>query len=163
LQAAREWGNAWYSIHTAIHYLINQEIEKKYRTLDEKINKLLNTQTKKLENSTDLYLRVINKTNIIFSNEELLLLYKGLKFIPNLKQKQSLNNLAFEAENDIPLLPTCEQDYVRHQVAHNLQKLHKQQNEQPNSTNTKTKSENRVINQIKENLKMNKAINLKSR
>jgi hypothetical protein len=37
-QAANEWGHIWYTIHKSINDSINQEIEKKYMTIDKKIN-----------------------------------------------------------------------------------------------------------------------------
>jgi len=47
LEVAREWGNVWYAILNFIHDSINQETEKKYKTLEEKINKIVHVQTKK--------------------------------------------------------------------------------------------------------------------
>jgi hypothetical protein len=51
----------------------------KYKTLDKKLNILIRSQTKKPEKTMDFYPRVVNKTNITFTNEELTLLNKGLK------------------------------------------------------------------------------------
>jgi len=88
-----------------------------------------------------------------------MLLNRRLKYNLNLKRKQSLlSNLAFEAATAITWLPTWEQDYIRHQVAHNLQRLCKQQKEQPKSTNTQTTNENKIKNQIKGKLNMNKVM-----
>ena len=42
--------------------------------------------------------------------------------------KHWLSNIALEAEAAITRLPTDEQEHVRFQVAHNLQKLYKQHN-----------------------------------
>ena len=70
------------------------------------------------------------------------LLNKGLKYNLSHKRKHWLSNLALEAENAITLLPTHEQDYLRYQVAHNLQIPYKQQKEQhtkPNLRNTNEK------------------------
>jgi len=81
LQVAQEWGNVWNTILTSIQDTLNRETEKKCKTIDEKINKLVRAQVKKPNNNTELYLRVVNKTNITFSDEELTLLIKGQKYI----------------------------------------------------------------------------------
>ena len=55
-------------------------MEKKYKSLDLKINKLTCGQNKNLENKTYFYPRVINKIDTKFSNDEMTLLNKGLKY-----------------------------------------------------------------------------------
>jgi hypothetical protein len=50
------------------------------------------------------------------------LLNKGLKYKLSYKTNR-LSNLALEAEAVISLLPSQEQEYIRYQVDHNLQKL----------------------------------------
>ena len=57
----------------------------------------------------NLYSRVVNKTNIAFSNDELSLLNEGLKYNLRHKHKYWINNLAFAAEIAITSLPTNEQ------------------------------------------------------
>jgi hypothetical protein len=37
LKTAQEWGNTWYIILDSIHESINQELERKYKTIEEKI------------------------------------------------------------------------------------------------------------------------------
>jgi hypothetical protein len=71
--------------------------------------------------------RVINKTDITFSSDELALLNKGLKYNPHHKHKNWIKTLALEAETAITLLPIYEQDHIRHQVAYNIKRLYKQQ------------------------------------
>ena len=58
-------------------------MEKKYKSLDTKINKLFRNQIGKPNIKAQFYPRVISKTNIFFSDDELTLLNKGLKY--NLK------------------------------------------------------------------------------
>ena len=134
------------------------EIENKYKIMDKKTNKLIHDQISKPDNDGKSYPRVINQTNITFSNEELLLLNKGLKYNLSHKRKQWISNLAFEAETATTLLPAGEQEYIRHQVAHNGNKLCNQQNERPNYNNMQTRNENKIINQIKDKLTKNKAM-----
>jgi hypothetical protein len=49
-------------------------MEKKYKQLDQKIYKLVATKTKKPKTKTQFYPRVINKSDIKFTDEELTLL-----------------------------------------------------------------------------------------
>jgi hypothetical protein len=58
---------------------------KKYKSLDDKLNKLTLTQNNKPNPNIQFYPRVINETEIIFSNEEMNMLNKGLKY--NLSHK----------------------------------------------------------------------------
>jgi hypothetical protein len=61
----------------------------------------------------------MNKTNVIFSNDELTVLEKGLKYNLHYKHKSWINPIDLEAETAKTQLPTYEQDYIRQQVAHN--------------------------------------------
>ena len=92
------------------------------------------------------------------SNEEMTVLNKGPKYNLSHKKTHWLTNTAFEAENAITLLPTHEQEYLRYQVAQNLQILHKQQNEQHAKPQQRSTHEYRIVNQIKEKLKKEKAM-----
>jgi hypothetical protein len=105
-------------------------MEKKYKVLEDKPEKLTLKQSKEPKINTQFYPRVINETKTEFSNEEIAMLNKGPKYNLSHKTTHWLSNLAFEAENAITLLPTHEQDYLRYQVAQNLQILYKQQKEQ---------------------------------
>ena len=60
---------------------------------------------------------MINKTNIVLSNEEQTLLNKGLIYNLSYKQKDWIKTLATEAETAISQLPISEQEYLRYQVA----------------------------------------------
>jgi hemerythrin len=131
-------------------------MEKKYKSIEDKINRLTLNQTKKPNTYTQFYPRVVNETAIKFSDEEITLLNKGLKYNLSHKRKHWLNNLASEVENAIMLLPTQEQDYLRCQVAHNLQILYKQQKDQHTKPNLRNTNENRIINQIRKILIMKK-------
>jgi hypothetical protein len=89
-------------------------MEKKYKSIEDKLNRLTLKQTKKPNTSTQFYPRVVNETTIKFSNDEMTLLNKGLKYNLSHKMIHWLSNLALEAENAIMLLPTQEQDYLRY-------------------------------------------------
>jgi len=89
-------GGMWFIILSSIHESLNYEMEKKYKSLDTKINKLVQTQTNNPNTNIQFYPRVINKTNISFTDDELTLLNKGLKYNLSQKRKHWLSNLALE-------------------------------------------------------------------
>jgi len=128
-----------------VNETINQELNKKYKTLDDKLNKLVLSQTQEPVNDLVFHPRVVNKTNITFINEELTLLNKGLKYSLNCKHKHWLTNLTFEPETAITLLPIDVQDHVRHQVAHNIDRLYRQQNNQQKHISMKAKNIHNVL------------------
>ena len=84
------------------------------------------------------------------------LLNKGLKYNLNYKGKHWLSKLALEAETAISLLPSHEQEYLRYQVAQNLQKLYKQQNSKQKTRDFK--NENKIFHQNTKKLTAAKAI-----
>jgi len=123
-----------------------------------KIKGHIQNQTYALKNDMSFYPRVVNKTNIIFSDQELGLLNKSLKYNLSKKQKQWISNLAMEAEMAITLLPPDEQDYVHHQVAKNIKKLYQQQEQGNTYRNKQAYKEDRIMKHIKYKLSKNKAI-----
>ena len=87
--------------------------ETKYRLLDNKITRLKETQVEKIDNTYKFYSRVINQNVIKFTNGELMLLNKGLKYNLGYKHKNWVRDLGLEAECAISPLPQEEQDYTR--------------------------------------------------
>jgi len=67
--------------------------------------------------------RVINNTNITFSNSETTLLEKGLKYNLHTKMKNWLLNLALEAETDITQLPITDCEFYRKPIADHIETL----------------------------------------
>ena len=96
------------------------------------------------------------KTNIKFSDEELTLLNKGLKYNLNYKCKNWITTLALEAETVVNQLPILEQDHMRHQVAITLWKLHKHHNGQHHYNTKQDIQEKKTLDRIKEKLNENK-------
>ena len=68
--------------------------------------------------------RVINNTNITFSETELNILQKGFKYNCNFKPKNWITTLALEAGMAINHLPPAEQEPIQYQVTKNIQKLY---------------------------------------
>ena len=69
---------------------------------------------------TELFPRIVKKTQIKFTDEEMELVNKGLNCNLGHKKKQCLCNLAIEPEAAVARLSTQEQEHVRHLIAHNL-------------------------------------------
>jgi len=78
LSAAQEWGRTWYVIENYINKAVNEELTRKYSTMDEKLKKISNIQIDKPDSIKNLYLCIINKS-IVFYPHEVLLFEKGLK------------------------------------------------------------------------------------
>jgi hypothetical protein len=66
LSAARIWGKTWCVIENYINKAANEELKRKYRTMDEKVKKIYNIQIDKLDIIENFYLRIINKSDIVF-------------------------------------------------------------------------------------------------
>jgi hypothetical protein len=81
LQSALKWSSC-YIILKSINETINWELERKYEILDDKLNRLVQSQKPIINNDTNFYPRDVNKTNITFTNKEQRLLNKGLKYNP---------------------------------------------------------------------------------
>jgi len=105
---------------------LGKETKTKYRTLDNKLSHLTQTQTKTPHKTHTFYPRLIDNTNIRFSNGDAALLQKGLKYNLHSKPKNWIQNLALEAETAITLLPSSEQNVYRKLVADHIGKLQQQ-------------------------------------
>jgi hypothetical protein len=162
LKTALEWGNAWPTILDHINDSIRKELTKKHMTIDMKLDKLIKSKTSTPTQYVKFYPRVINKTDIAFDPGELDLLNKGLKYNLGFKQKKWIETLAREAETAILKLPIPEQDHMRHQVAHNIKLLYKQQHSRNGFNTQQAVQEHRTVNNIKKKLTENKAVVLKA-
>jgi hypothetical protein len=104
LQIANMWGPIWDIISDTIHDNLSQDMTTKYHSLDRKLlhlQEIHNTETPTTGNNhsnTEFYPRVINLTDITFSNAESALLQKGFKYNIHPATKQWLKTLALEAE-----------------------------------------------------------------
>jgi len=134
---------------------MNQELGRTYKTIDIKLKKLVHMQTKNPDYQVHFYPRVINKTDITFTKDELSHLKKGLKYNLNFKHKNWIKTLAPEAETAITQLPIFEQDYLRYQFAQDIKQLYKQHKDK-HTYNTIHMKE--TINKIKDILTTNKAL-----
>ena len=154
LLLANSWGSSWQYIQETIHTKIHNLMSLKYQRLDAKLSKLTQAQTKTPSEHRDFYPRVVNYTNITFTDNELKLLNKGPKYNLHHKPKNWITNLALEAETAISLLPTSDRTYYRKQVAERINQLH---NQEPPKHFQNDRTEWRAIKTIKHKLKNNNA------
>jgi hypothetical protein len=111
LHLANTWGNTWHYIQDTSEAKLNRLINKKYERLNTKLLRLSQEQTKIPTKHHDFYPRVVNNTNITFTDNENKLLNKGLKYNFHHKKKNWLTNLALEAETAINYLPFTDREY----------------------------------------------------
>ena len=133
-------------------------MEKKYKTMDEKIKKkkLIQSQSYKPSTSTQFYPRVVNKTNIHFSDDELGLLNKGLKYNLSKKREHWISNLALEAETASDTTTPRRTRLHTPPSCKNIKILY-QQNASRTHNDIKTKKEDKFLKQIKGKLLKYKA------
>jgi hypothetical protein len=79
LQAPNEWGRSWDIISQKITQKLEKKMKNKYKTIYNKIEKSTNkTQNNKTKNA--FHKRTENLTNVTFTDAEMQLLNKGLKY-----------------------------------------------------------------------------------
>jgi hypothetical protein len=155
LSLANTWNGTWQYIHHMIEDKLQEETKIKYQTLDKKLNKLTQLQTKTPQQKHVFHPRVINNTDISFSDQEMSLLQKGPKYNLHTKNKDWVQNLALEAETAISQLPPSERDIYRLMTAERIHKLQQNSSALPNHN---THLESRTISSIRTKLRENKAM-----
>jgi hypothetical protein len=70
-------------------------MDKIHKKQQQKINKMMKTQTVQIINNNTQYTRVENQTNIHFTQEETQILSKGLKYNMHHKNKKTDQNTSF--------------------------------------------------------------------
>jgi hypothetical protein len=126
LNAALERGNLWHLIQDNISQSTNSKFADVYKALDAKLTQLTHNPTDANRNKNVFFQRVTNLTSIDFTDEELFLLKKGLKYDLGHKRKNWIQNLSIEAECAFTLLPQEEQEYMRHRVTIQIDKIYAQ-------------------------------------
>jgi hypothetical protein len=119
---ANIWQQTWANIEQAIHEKLQQEMTRIHQKQQQKISNLEKSQTTSTTNSSS-YPRVINYSNTQFTQDEILLLSKGMKYSLHYKQKNWLETLALEADTAISSLDIRQQRYYRHLVAKHLKNI----------------------------------------
>jgi hypothetical protein len=129
LQTANQWGSSWNIISKTIQDNTNITMGKKYLSLNQKLQQLSEQKVNTYDTTPfNFYPRVVNLTNITFTEHENRLLQTGLKYNLHTKPKQWLKTLAIEAETAISLIPAPDQEAIQYLIAQNLEKLHRNNN-----------------------------------
>jgi len=110
LQLANSWSKFWPHIQRAIHEKLQKEFSLRYKTLDNKLTRLAQQQTRTKIPKHSFYPRVVNMTDISFSEPKMTILQKGPKYNTHNKPKDWLQTLALEAETAITLLPPSDRE-----------------------------------------------------
>jgi hypothetical protein len=105
LQLANTWGKSWKYIQDVNETKFNRLMKGKYERLDTKLRGIVQTQTRTPTEHHNFYPRVVNNTNITFTDDENNLFNKGFKYNLHHKKNNWLTNLTLEAETAINHLP----------------------------------------------------------
>ena len=152
---ADTWDKAWPYIQHVIEDDLQEEMKTRYRKLDRKLNNLTQTQTITPKQNHTFYPRVVNNTDITFTDHELSLLQKGPKYNLHTKRQNWIQNLALEAETAISQLPTSNRDVYRGLVAERINTLQQNNKHQPTRN---THHEAGTIRTIQSKLRNNNAM-----
>jgi hypothetical protein len=131
-------------------------------TIHKKIDALI-SQVNRPATNTTFYPRIVNNTNVQISENETLLLQKGLEYSLYQKRKKNwLQKLSLEADAAASYLPDAEQDTPRHLISQQILKLHKRNNSDHKHNNPNALQELRRLHSIKEKLIQHKATVIKA-
>jgi hypothetical protein len=124
-------------------------MQEKYKIIHNKIRKFTtNIQYNQTKNT--FYKRTDNITNATFTEAEIKLLGKGLKYNLHYEHKDRIKTLATEADKAISKMHVRDQIYMRQIVTNNIQNLISKQKAQTGSRQTnKYKLESQERNLIK--------------
>jgi hypothetical protein len=124
LTLANTWNSTWPYIHSKIKSTLQRKLQTRYKKLDTKISKLAKAQKMTPQQVHNFYPRVVNNTNIPFSEPEITLLQKGLEYNLHMKHHNWLENLALEGETAVSQLPTSDCEIYRKLAAERITTLH---------------------------------------
>jgi hypothetical protein len=168
LENAGIWDKLWTILESSINEKLEFEMKNKYIVQERKLKHLkecqkenrssnIITKQKSLDSHAhNFYPRVVNKTNIAFTKDEMALLNKGLQFNINCKSKYWFRNLALEADTAISLANSEDQDFLKQTIANKLKAI--AHNASPAQYNRlKSANEKRIINSLKDKLVLNNA------
>jgi hypothetical protein len=156
LVLANHWGKLWPHMQLKIENNLLKDCRVRYRNLDDKIKHLSHQQTHTHPPNHRFHPRVVNMTNISFSDPEMALLQKGPKYNLHNKPKTWIQNLALEAETAISQLPISERETYRQRTAERITIL--QDNNKLTPPNFSTQTERKTIQNIKTKLNNNEAM-----
>jgi len=137
ISLANTWWIPWPNVFQAIEEKLRRAMTPIYKNLNNKINKLTLSQTKTPTLPDTFFPRIVNNTDIQFTQNERKLLEKDPKYNIHSHKKNWLMTLALEAETAITHLPSTDRDHFRKQVATRIEEIHNKS--PPNSTHPELK------------------------
>ena len=155
LQNANTWQKTWNIIEDTINEKLQHEMKTTYLKQQQKLKNMEKSHTTTTKHNTN-YTRVKNCTNTNFTQDEIQLLSKGLKYNLHYKNKKWIETLALEAETAITKLDITEQSYYRHVIAKQIKDISNNKNTQ--NANNKNKREWKIALNIKRKMLDNKLV-----
>ena len=155
LQLADSWSGFWPHTQHAIEDKLQKEFNLRYKNMDNKLARLAQQQTQDKPPKHSFYLRVVNMTDIPFSEPEMSILQKGPKYNLHSKPENWLQTLALEAETAITHLPPSHREVYRMLTAERISTL--QENNRPPHAHIILRESN-IIQNIKMKLNDNNAM-----
>jgi hypothetical protein len=153
----------WHVISENIDNTLESIMKLKYNNFNNKLNKLKeNNKVYTQQNEHIFHQGMENLSNVTFTNEEITLLNKGLKYNLHHKHKRWIQTLAIEADTAINLLNPHEQAYMRQAVTQKLRKLINNNETQIDKRNTHVTrqelGENKFVKKLHDKLEQNNLI-----
>ena len=105
LTLANTCGSWWPHIQHTIEEKLRKDISSKYKTIDKKLRNLKLAQKETPQTQHAFHPSLVNYTEILFTNSEMGLLQKGLKYNIHAKRENWIQILALEAETAVTQLP----------------------------------------------------------
>jgi hypothetical protein len=152
---ANTWGN--------IDNNLDNIMKIKYTNINNKLNKLKeDNKVYAQQNEHVFHQQVDNLSNVMFTNEEMTLLNKGLKYNLHHKYKRWIQTLALEADTVINLLDPHKQAYMKQVVTQKLRRLINNNKTQIDKRNTYTSrqelTESKLVKKLHEKIEQNNLI-----
>jgi hypothetical protein len=170
LDSACVWDKLWNVLESSISEKLEVEMKRKYLVQERKLKQSRERKLKKNMSSNisakqnnplnsqahNFYPRVMNKTNIAFTNDEMALLTRGLQYNMHCKNTNWFRNLALDADTAISMADTNDQDFLKRTIADTLKAI------AHNSTLTRHNRlnfaiEKRTLLSLKDKLELNNA------
>lgn len=163
LEAAHLFRNEWSLINNDIQIKLKTELDKKYVTLNKKIEKLLLKQNENEAKSHNhnhnikFFPRVVNLSSPNLTPEENSILELGYKhdLTPHIIEK--IKSITIDAETALAKYDLSQQESLRNQIANNLKKAYTTI-DTPNNKNKELKT----ITSLNKKMKQNNIINTKA-
>jgi hypothetical protein len=136
LDNAFVWDKLWNVLESNINEKLEVVLQRKYLVQERKLKKLRELKMENMPSNNfdkqnnpsesplhNFYPKAVNKTNIDFTKDEIVLLNKGLQYKYIVKTKIGFKNLALEADTAISMADTKDQDFLKRTIAKKLKAI----------------------------------------